>query len=449
MVPDPLTGEHRPEEEAVERLLLELGGALLSCGDAVADIQDHLRRIAHLYGYPQANVSVLPTLVLVSVEPAGQPRIAHPPDQPDPRLDQSAAVFQIVRDLEEAPMPPLEALARLQDVWAAQPRFGIPGTIAGHVILTAGLALILEPSWEVLGLAAFFGAVVGAMKIAGQESGIRVGFVLPVLAAALISALAFLLVGRHSVNDPVSALTPPLITFLPGGLLTMAMYDLAAGEVITGASRFVSGFLQLLMLGLGIVIGAELAGIPDAKAITDASVDSIGAWAPWAGVFVLGLGAYLFFSAPRGSLVWLLIVLYAAWLGQLLGKEVLTADLSGFAGGLVVFPVAILVERVRAAPPAFVTFLPAFWMLVPGSLSLIGITEIVGTNQAAGLADFNAAVVTIAAVALGVLCGATLVQWVRWKRGRDALTGYHVPDPDPAWWVEGIRRGTRSVRRRP
>ena len=70
MVPDPLTGEHRPEEEAVERLLLELGGALLSCGDAVADIQDHLRRIAHLYGYPHANVSVLPTLVLVSVEPA-------------------------------------------------------------------------------------------------------------------------------------------------------------------------------------------------------------------------------------------------------------------------------------------------------------------------------------------------------------------------------------------
>jgi uncharacterized membrane protein YjjP (DUF1212 family) len=446
-VPDPLTGEQRPAAAAVERLLLDLGGALLASGDAVADIQDHLQRIAHLYGYPRADIGVFPTMILISVEPGGQARLAHPPDMPDPRLDQSAAVFRLVRDLEEDPVAPAEAQRRLTELWAQPPRFGPVGMVLGHVVMTVGLALVLQPTREVVELAVLFGAIVGVLKIAGQRMGIRVGYLLPVFAAAIISALAFLLVGRHSLSEPVRALTPPLITFLPGGLLTMAMYDLAAGETITGASRLVSGFLQLLLLGLGIVIGAELAGLPSSTAINDAAINTIGPWAPWLGVLVLGLGVYLFFSAPRGSLIWLLVVLYSAWLGQTLGKQVLSDDLSGFVGGFVVFPVAILVERVRSAPPAFVTFLPAFWLLVPGSLGLVGVTEIVGSGSA-GIADFNEAIITIGAVALGVLAGATLVQWLRWQRGRDALTGQHAPDQEPAAWVATLRRGGDVVRKR-
>jgi uncharacterized membrane protein YjjP (DUF1212 family) len=437
----------RPDPAAVELLLLDLGGRLLASGDAVADIQDRLRRVAFVYGYPTADISVLPTMVFVSVEPGGRTRLGHPPSQADPRLDQSAAVFRLLHEIEDGELDPVEARQAARDRWRLPPRFGTVGTILGHIVMTVGLALVLQPTGQVVALAVLFGFIVGVLKIVGSRSGVRVGFLLPVIAAALISALAFLLVGRHSVAQPVRALTPPLVTFLPGGLLAMAMYDLAAGEVITGASRFVSGFLQLLLLGLGIVIGAELAGLPAAKDVTDEALNTIGWWAPWIGVLVFGIGVSVFFSAPRGSLVWLLVVLYAAWIGQFLGRQVLSPDLSGFIGGLVAFPVAILVERARAAPPSFVTFLPAFWLLVPGSLGLVGLTEIVGTDQAAGVDDFQEAVITIGAVALGVLAGATLVQWLRAQRGRNVLTGTVDPDQPTAEWVRGVRHGTRAVKR--
>lgn len=114
---------------------------------------------------------------------------------------------------------------------------------------------------------------------------------------------------------------------------------------------------------------------------------------------------HLYNSAPPKSLAWLCVVLYAAWTGQYLGDQAFGGYLSGFFGALVMTPVAYLVERRPSAPPALVSFLPAFWLLVPGALGLIGVTEYIATNVTAGVQDFLGAVGAIIAIALGVLCG--------------------------------------------
>jgi uncharacterized membrane protein YjjB (DUF3815 family) len=44
-------------------------------------------------------------------------------------------------------------------------------------------------------------------------------------------------------------------------------------------------------------------------------------------------------------------------------------------------------------------FLPAFWLLVPGAIGLIGITEIVGENADAGSENFLSALVSVPAIA--------------------------------------------------
>ena len=87
--------------------------------------------------------------------------------------------------------------------------------------------------------------------------------------------------------------------------------------------------------------------------------------------------------------MWLLIVLFSAWIGQLAGKQIVDSTLSGFVGAAVMVPVAHAVAHARNAPPAHVMFLPAFWMLVPGAIGLIGVTEIVGNNADVGSANFQ------------------------------------------------------------
>jgi uncharacterized membrane protein YjjB (DUF3815 family) len=106
-------------------------------------------------------------------------------------------------------------------------------------------------------------------------------------------------------------------------------------------------------------------------------------------------------------------VLFSAWIGQLAGEQILDSSLSGFVGAAVMVPVAHVVAHARNAPPAHVMFLPAFWLLVPGAIGLIGITEIVGDNADAGSANFGRALVSIPAVALGILVGTMVTRLVK------------------------------------
>ena len=385
-----------------------MGAALTMSGDAVSLIQDRLRSIAAAYGHPRARISLFPTLLMVALDD-GEAASVRPIDSVGQlRLDQASEVFAIARQAERAALTPSDALAALSRTLTASPRFGTAAYITAHGVLTVGLGLVIHPAPVDLWVYAALGILVGAMK-AWANRFASTGYLLAVVAAAVVSAIAFL---AHGADEAASLrLTiPPLVTFLPGALLTMATVDLAMGETITGASRFVAGLLQLALLAIGIVIGAELVGDPGTGPVAGGAADTLGAWAPWLGVVIFGLGVYVHNCAPKRSLGWLLLVLVSAWTGQLLGERVLDPTLSGFVGAAVMVPVAHAVARAPSAPPAHVMFLPAFWLLVPGAIGLIGITEIVGDNAEAGFENFLRALVSIPSIALGILVGTMVVR---------------------------------------
>jgi uncharacterized membrane protein YjjB (DUF3815 family) len=69
-------------------------------------------------------------------------------------------------------------------------------------------------------------------------------------------------------------------------------------------------------------------------------------------------------------------------------------------------PLVLWVERLPGGPPKLVTFLPAFWLLVPGAAGLIGVTQIVGTGPDVAARAMPEVLVTIISISLGVLTGA-------------------------------------------
>ncbi len=71
-------------------------------------------------------------------------------------------------------------------------------------------------------------------------------------------------------------------------------------------------------------------------------------------------------------------------------------------------PVALAIARLPGGPPSQVMFLPAFWLLVPGALGLIGVTEIFGNPATVSIADLVTPVGSIVSIALGVLGGVSL-----------------------------------------
>jgi uncharacterized membrane protein YjjB (DUF3815 family) len=63
-----------------------------------------------------------------------------------------------------------------------------------------------------------------------------------------------------------------------------------------------------------------------------------------------------------------------------------------------------------------VTFLPSFWLLVPGVLGLLSVTQLL-SDRAAGIDGLISAVFSLASIALGTLVGASLYKWLTERFG--------------------------------
>jgi uncharacterized membrane protein YjjP (DUF1212 family) len=385
-------------------LLRELGTALLDSGQSVSDVGYALEAVARRSGASTVGTLVLPTGVFVRVSTAtGTVADFAGAAGSGLKLDQIGALDTLVHRLTTTDVPLADARAALRAILSRPPRFGAVLTVVGHGVLTVGFGLVLNPTAHLLPVYLVLGLFVGTLRWLGSRWP-TLQTALPVVAAFLVTLVAIDVVQPWLGDDPLAVLLPPLVSFLPGSVLTVAAIELTSNQIVAGASRLVYGAAQLLLLVFGVVAGAAVAG-PLVNASTSAA---LGWWAPWAGILAVGLGQMLFASSPRGSLPWVLLVLLGAYAAQLAGA-LAAAPLAGFVGALVIAPLAALVERAPSGPPAAVTTLPAFWLLVPGALSLLGLSDLVAGDPGAAQEIANA-VVAVFGIALGTLVGTALTR---------------------------------------
>jgi uncharacterized membrane protein YjjP (DUF1212 family) len=428
------TVPHGPETSALLEFMFRLGQALLACGEQTAKVELLLRRAISAYGMRKSRVVAFPTAIFISLHDGDDERvtIAEGPSQ-SLRLDQIADVYELGNTAQRGEVTPREGLERLSAILRKSARFGPIGVVLGHTILTLGLAIILRPTAINLASAALLGAIVGVLKAFNQDRPV-LAVPLQVVAAALVSLLVFLAVEQGLPLDPRYVLVPPLVSFLPGAMLTLGMVELAYGDMVSGSSRLITGFVQLVLLAFGLAVGAVLVGyhpenlVHATGALTDTAWER---WAPWVGVLVFGIGAYVHFSGPRRSFWWMMLVLLVAFAAQRIGAVFFGKEISGFFGTLVATPLGYLIQLRFKGPPAMVTFLPSFWLLVPGALGLVSVAHMM-SDRTAGFDGLVTAVFVFTSIALGTLMGASLYK---------GLTEHF------GWWQLQIGRVGRTFRR--
>jgi uncharacterized membrane protein YjjP (DUF1212 family) len=395
---------HADERHALVEFLIQLGTALINSGEAVDLARRRLDAVAQQAGADDIDILVFPTALMVqSGEGSGTlVRLTSAAGGARLRLDQVSAVYDLAGRAERGELVAGDGLVEL----SRPPPFGPVIRTFGLGVLAAGFALALQPTpLGVLG-AFVLGTLVGcALLIRVPE----LQAVMPVLVSFGVASVVFVLAEHYDGENPIRALIPPLVVFLPGAAITTGTMELAAGQTISGASRLVEGLVDLLLLAFGIVAAAALVGAPRTD-LLDRPVEQLGAWTSVVALVVIALGNHLHQCAPRRALPWILLVLAVASVGQEFGAAVFAPELSGFFGALAMTPVVLLIGRRRAGPPSMVLFLPAFWLLVPGAAGLIGVTAIVGTGSRLAPTNFTATMVTVLAIALGVLIGTAAVR---------------------------------------
>ena len=326
--------------------LADLGAALSAIGETVDAVEERLALIARAYGLEDARFSVFPTSLFLTLG-RGEAATIEPTKRlsATPRLDQIAAVHRLAEEAERGAIAPGAGIARLEEIRATGSRYGPLASVLGYTTLTIGIALILRPAPRDVAAAAVLGTVVGVLRLLarGRRS---LEVLMPFLAAFAVALLTALAV-KYDVTDPgLRAMIAALVVFIPGVALTTAVLELTEGQMISGSSRLVWATTQLGLIAFGIVAGVSAAGVPAERAFSSSDA-LLGDWAPWLGVLVFAVGVTVAHSTPPGALLSLLVVLYAAWTGQVLGDALFGAYSSGFVGAVVMTFVGI---PARAAP---------------------------------------------------------------------------------------------------
>jgi uncharacterized membrane protein YjjP (DUF1212 family) len=386
---------------AATRFVAALGAAMAAANYPVTMVGETMAATSRAYGLDNQFLA-LPNYVQVG-SPTGDGLYIVNPDL-DLRFDQSFPLAKLVARAPTGSVTPEEGMVELDRIRHQQRRFPVWVTILGYAVQSTGLALILQPTpWSLVG-AASLGLLVGVLSMLGRRIE-ALGYMLPTICAFLVALAVFTFNNHWHVGvDSLRALAAPLATFLPGAAITLAVIELSTRHVVSGASRLVAGFMQIAQLAFGILIAAQVAGISESNLITT-EFNRLGAWAPLVGVLVYGLGAMLYFGPPTSFLPWMLLMLLTAYAGQWVGNAVLGSYASGFGGGVTLIIFALAISHRPNTPPTVSLVLPGFWLLVPGSLGFMGVTQLLGTHSTA---VFTATLISMMSIAVGVQTGLLL-----------------------------------------
>lgn len=407
-----------PQDDVADtlRFLLVLGEAMIDSSAPVVQVNRTLERVATINGAPDVEVVALPTALLVSV-PHGvsTQTAASSAGWRQLRLHQVQDVLRVADEAETGDVGPVEGMARIRTAVAAPPLYPGLTRVAGYVGVSAGLAMILGGSLVDVLVASALGVAIASVQVATVRMPAAYQSLMVLACAFAVSVTVFLL-SRTGIDIGLLApLVAPLVTFLPGALLTTAAIDLATRQMIAGSARLAAGIMQLVLLAIGITGAAALVGVP-ASEVGAAAFQPLGWAAPWLGVLVYGVGVVFHHCARRPALPWILLVLVVAYSGQVLGGLLFGGAFSAFVGALAMTPVAMFAATRPSGPPALVGFLPGFWLLVPGALGLVGVTSILGDGDQA-LSTVVTAGTTMVAISVGVLAGIALASAVGRRAG--------------------------------
>lgn len=397
MQPDPIS-EHR-------RLLAYLGAAMIAGGQPVHEVEQELKGVATALGHPLAQVGATPTGLTLGLEPgdaATFESIAGPL-----RLDQSAVVAEVRRGLVSGKIAPTEAFGRLGSLRSLPHTY--PGWVqdASWSVIAGGIAMLLQPGWANIAAAVIGGAVVMLLvKLAGRVA--LAATLLPTIAAFVVGTGVFAAAQAGWLDGPLRTLLAPLAVLLPGALIVTGMSELAAGSMVAGTSRITFGTVQLLMFSLGILCATTVLGV-SSDLLVNLRVNQLGAWGPPVGLALICIGVCLNEGASMRLFPAIALVVAAAFGAQLAGQALSGAALGGFLGAIAGSLGATLVASLWPQLPRLVVFLPAFWVLVPGSLGLLSVTTI-GIDPAQGARTAIGVAEVICALALGLLFGSALAQ---------------------------------------
>lgn len=341
---------------------------------------------------------VLPNTVVVEDRVTGTVAIRGIPDAY--RLDQIRAAEVAIEAATRRDSDPAAAARQIAAVAHRSPLF--PGwlRVLGYALAAVGFAAYLRMTPSFYVAAAVLGAAVGVVMVVAAGNR-RLSALLPV---ALTFGVAFIVVMAAwilDLPDPVRLAAVPVLVLLPGATLTAAIVELVGGDMVSGASRLLYALMQLIAMSFAFLLAVTLVSRAEIP-LTD--YQTAGAvWIAPAGVLLFSVGILLFLCMPRHYWLQAIAVVGIAFVVQSVSQQLIPSFLAaGLAAAAALMASWVFDRRHGSGPMAMALFIPAFWMIVPGSMGFVALAGVLARD--ANLGDLGVdALLTFLAMSIGIM----------------------------------------------
>jgi uncharacterized membrane protein YjjP (DUF1212 family) len=402
----PVEHPHRAAFAFIEKL----ARALHRYGSAAPNIEDALTLVANRLGI-RGEFFATPTAIFATLEWQDHEETFLIRVEPGSvNLDKLSRLDRLAHDVADGRLSPADASRMIDEIRATPPRYRGKTSVVASTIGSACSARFFGGGWREVLVCALIGCVTGLLALLARRDE-RFRFFEPVAAfvAGVIASAATVLLPPTSL---FVAMCGGLIILLPGLTLTTAISELATSHLASGTARMMAAMMLFLSIGFGLAVGLKTGG-----ALVGAPVQAQAIALPWwtmAVALVLApVGFIVLFQAHPRDAGWIIVVCTLAFACARLGAQAMGPAIGAFTGALAVGVASGIHSRWRNRP-ALVTSTPGILMLVPGSVGLRSITDLLANDPVQGLQTAFTMVLTAVALVTGLLMARFMVPRRRW-----------------------------------
>ncbi|KAI9338143.1 hypothetical protein BDR26DRAFT_433089 [Obelidium mucronatum] len=314
-----------------------------------------------------------------------------------------------------------DATSKLEEILALPPLYPFWTQICIAGISSGGVSgLFFAGGWDDVFVGGFLGAVIAGVGTCGSKTSLTrlLNFLQRWWFQAIVRVLIYSGLPLCYASTTISAVLP----LLQGTAITMAMVELATRNMVPGTTRLFAGLTMTTLIGFGLEFGLEVvSGIlriqkrpgdisnpnSDSAFIPNDCVPLDIRW-HWLLFPVTAVAQALNMNAHYKQLPGMLAASAIAYivrnhLGRSLNNQIAIA-LSAFCCGCF----SNIYGRLRGVPAMVPTY-AGMLMLVPGSMALRSVTELLGSDPTKGVSLVMSVLSISLSIGLGLFLSATII----------------------------------------
>ncbi len=335
-------------------------------GVATDALESALTGIAHSIGL-DVQIFALPTNITLAIGPRWNQKIVMMRLDPGRVSLRKISLLNVIYDdLRAGKIDYREAAVLVSNIDRRWPGLNPWWEVPALVLVAIAVAILLSGGVRELIVAGCIGGFTGIISAFATRYAIvaRLFEVIAAFSGTLIVAVFTHVIGPTNIYISIVA---GVVVLLPGYSLTLALHELANGDLVAGMARLGKVLSVLLALGCGALLGFAVIG-PSLLQSGDVHTQGVpGRFWILASV-LMATGMSIDLDARLRDFIWVFASSFVALLTSHLLGLTPVHQVSAFAASFICGLVANLGARFLRIPQA-VMLVPALLVLVPGSLS--------------------------------------------------------------------------------